>query len=243
MLKFPLKAKSPKSLTHRLEMLKVLETTATKLVKLPWVRVKIAVLSEVAQAYADFSAELVKLKPPEGLTPEEIAEFKKGMKEMLGPFQEKAKQIRTQVLELAAEFPAEPKEVAGFEATRAPAAVADPIDTTLIHNAVGTPGSALYQQWEQSIQARSWARVGFFFGQLKEKGGLPDGAAPLLRAVALAQSGARPEAMGELESNLSSLNPRAQGVVRKLLRSQYLASTATKKAEAYAEKTSPEEKK
>jgi hypothetical protein len=224
---------SEKVLARRIDMIKQLETTATKLVKLPWSRIKISVLSDVAQAYEDFCNELGRLSPPEGITPEELAEYKKGLGEMLTLFREKGKTIRTQVMELAAEFPVSPYE-AGMSVGRAPASVPAPIDVKLLQDTVGAPSGEIYKQWEEAQKARSWARAGFFFGQLKEKGGANDATLSMMRSVSLAMSGARPEAVAELESVLSSTKS-GQSQIKKVLHSQYVTSTAVRKAAKFGE--------
>jgi hypothetical protein len=204
--------------------------------------VKVAVLSDVAQAYDDFCSELVHLPAPEGLTAEELAEYKKGLNEMLGLFREKGKAIHSQVLELAAEFPVAPAEVAGLPASAKVALPLTPIDLTVIAGSVGAPDNDLYRQWEDAVKSGAWARAGFFFGQIKEKRNLPEGTLSLMRAVTLALSQARPEAIDELVSALPSLNGRGQALVRHVLYSQYSNSSAVKKAEKYADKPTGEVK-
>jgi tetratricopeptide (TPR) repeat protein len=230
----PLKP-NPGSISRRIELMKALETTASKVIKLPWARTKIAVLAEIAGAYQDFSTELAKLPPPKDLSPEDLAEYQKSVASILGPFQDKEKTIRSQVRELALAFPVEPSLAGLSTPARNAAAVPAPIDLAFLTSIAGTPSAPLYPKWEEAVKARAWARAGFFFQRLKEDGGQPAGTLSLMRAVSLAESSAVPEALAELDSALSGLKPGGVASVRRTLRGWYLASSAADKAKQYEE--------
>lgn len=232
---------STSALARRIELIKHLETAAAKAVALPWARVKIAVLSEVAQVYDDFCAELARLPAPDGLSAEELAAYKKSVHEILDPFREKGKGIRAQAMELAAEFAVSPDDVTGMpRPERQIASRPEPIDFSLFaKTGEAPPDRDLYPKWEEALKSHAWARVGFIFQQLKEKTKPKESSLALMRAIALATAGAQPEAIAELEAARGATDGAARRAITQVLLSQYQSSTATKKAKPLADELAP----
>jgi len=218
------------ALPRRVELLKHFETTATKVVALPWARIKITVLAEVAQAYEDFSAELAKLPTPDGLSAEDLATYRKNVQDILVPFREKGKSIRAQVMELAAEFPVSPADVTGWPASRGPASKAEPIDLGLFEKSgLPRPEAELFAKWESAMKSRNWARIAFFAQQIKEKKPA-EATVALMRAIEFGVAGAQPEALGELETARNATKTEKGSPLDATLNAQYLSSTAPGKA-------------
>lgn len=236
---------STDSLPRRIELIKHFETTAAKVVGLPWARIKISVLAEVAQAYDDFVAELNKLPTPQGISAEELAEYKKGVRDLVGPFREKGQSIRKQALELAAEFPVSPDDIAGWTppaGVRRVAGKVEPIDVGLFEKSgQPRPDGDLFAKWEQAMKARAWGRIAFFAQQVKEHSRPSDAALATMRGIAFGVAGALPEALSELEAASAATTGTVASPLVPILNAQYLTSTAPGKAKVPA--PTPEETK
>ncbi len=223
---------STDALPRRIDLLKHFETTATKVVALPWARIKISVLSEVGQAYEDFCAELAKLPMPKDVTAEELAAYRKSVQDILIPFREKGKNIRAQAVELAGEFPVSPEDIAGYTPGRTPASKPEPLDVALfVKSGQPRPESELFTKWEQAVKSRAWGRIAFFAQQLKSTAKPTDATIAVMRAIEFGVAGAQPEALSELESARTATRGENGSPLDATLNAQYLSSTAPGKAQ------------
>jgi outer membrane protein assembly factor BamD (BamD/ComL family) len=243
---------SSTALKHRVELIQAVETSAGKAISLPWAQVKISLLTSIAKMYFDFCDDLGKLAPPEGLSPEEMANYKKQIADLLGPFHEKGKTLQGQAEKMALESPIDPK-MAGIVAKkdRKPAMVFQPLDLTLLDSLLGDATllkpnpleKNLRTKWTQGIEARAWPRVAFFSQEYKEKLKPADSVVTGMRAIALDYEGAQPESIGQLEILKSELTPDKRTLVNRILYSLYFRSSSAQKAEAIDQELKDEEAK
>ncbi|MCM2278515.1 MAG: hypothetical protein NDJ89_10615 [Oligoflexia bacterium] len=99
----PLRA-DERYITRRVEVIRELENATTKIVKLPWARIRAESLNEIAETYLDFARSLMGLKPPKGLNEEELAAYQDTVKKLVFPFEEKGQEMRSKSFELASKF-------------------------------------------------------------------------------------------------------------------------------------------
>jgi hypothetical protein len=235
----PLKVES-RAIKRRVQLIQALESTAGKALNLPWVRVKIGVLFTTSNAYFDFCDELKKLAPPKDISPENLADYKKQILDVLTPFQEKGATLQSQALKLASESPVENSLIGKSSPKRKPAMLLKPFDATLVDALVPktiAPDSelALRKTWEEALATKHWPRVSFFSREYRNKYKANEGVLTAMRAVSLNAAGAQPEAILELESLKSMVPPPQTKMVNEILYGSYFASSMPQKAAEIAQ--------
>lgn len=106
-----------KSISHRVKLIQEMENTAGQIVKLPWARIRVLVLNEIASLYSDFSQALYDVPTPEGLPEKELAEYQETIRKLAMPFEEKGQEIRSKAFEIAGAFAV---DGTAFQAVAAP---------------------------------------------------------------------------------------------------------------------------
>ncbi len=96
----PLKG-TESSITRRVGILKEVEKTATKAMRLPWAQVKVELVKELALYYQDFSKTLSQLPAPKGLPEAELADYQSTLMKLAFPFEEKSLDLLNNALDLA----------------------------------------------------------------------------------------------------------------------------------------------
>ncbi len=99
----PLRA-NEKYITHRVDVIKEFENAATKVVKLPWSRIRASVLNEVAGVYLDFARGLAGLPAPKDLSSSDLASYEETVRKLTLPFEEKGQDMRLKSFEIASKF-------------------------------------------------------------------------------------------------------------------------------------------
>lgn len=95
---------NPKAIKHRVELIQETERVATKIMKLPWARIRAQVLSEIADLYVEFSTQLRSMPVPTSLEEGEKAAYEESIQKIVFPFEEKSSEIRRKAFELASNF-------------------------------------------------------------------------------------------------------------------------------------------
>lgn len=92
---------TPKSIKRRIEWMKDIETAATKVTELPWVRLQTLALTETSLLYSEFTDAIRAIPEPEGMSAEEKDAYAQTIQQLVFPFEEKAQDIRRKAFELA----------------------------------------------------------------------------------------------------------------------------------------------
>jgi TolA-binding protein len=90
-----------KSIARRLERVRDLEERTVKIVKMPWIRLRVEALNELASAYADLGEDLRAIPAPKELPEAERPEYEQTLQKLALPFDEKAVEMRGKAFELA----------------------------------------------------------------------------------------------------------------------------------------------
>ena len=231
----PLKSNT-KALLKRINQIQEIEKTAGSIIELPWSQIKVSLLSTIGEIYSDFCQELSQLPTPKDLTPEELSQYKQSIQEVLSPFGEKRDSIRTQVRDLARKSPVEPGSIYGLNSPRRQVASTQTLEQIIIDrlttSLAGKPPTTqsespqnLPELWKQAVSQKNWARTGYFLREIKEKLKPKDYLLSTLRSISLFRSGARAEAIHELDSALSETPSTEKQEVNRLLLSWYEGST------------------
>ncbi len=238
---------SEKTIKLRVAMIKELEETAAQVLKLPWARIRVGVMREIAQAYTDFSLALQAADAPKGLSPEETNLYKETLAKLAFPFDEKAQEIRGKAFEIAARLSVESGD---FEAIRDPYFKDNPslgaklrgeirfdeaiqLDLDLLDrldpegdwseladsklNPHENPSDFARKEIVLSLTRKSWARASFIIREAKNRGLLTENRTLLARAMALSQIGAQAEALAEIDALRGSLSEKPRGAATVLL--------------------------
>ncbi len=107
----PLRA-NEKYITRRVEVIREMENAATKVMKLPWARIRAEVLNEIAALYIDLSRDLAKLPAPKNLAPEDLTAYEETIRKLVLPFEEKGQEMRGKAFEIASNFTIEEQSYA-----------------------------------------------------------------------------------------------------------------------------------
>jgi tetratricopeptide (TPR) repeat protein len=225
----PLRA-NERYITHRIDVVREIENSATKAMKLPWSKIRSEVLSEVAGLYLDVARELSLLSPPKGLEGEELAAYQDTVRKLVMPFEEKGQEIRGKAFDIASRFSIDDRS---FDLVAEPFFAENPSLAKSLKPAMKLPeppqfdfalldnldpsgdwddvsdgdyrdskDKSLYlkQSWADAIKSKRWQQVGFFLQEAREKKLIKPSALGVVNAVSLAAVGARGEAIGELEA-------------------------------------------
>ncbi len=99
----PLRAEE-KYITRRIEAIREIENAITKVMKLPWARIRASALSEIAGLYIDLSVGLAALPAPKGLSDEDKLAYEDMIRKITIPFEEKGNELRAKAFEMASLF-------------------------------------------------------------------------------------------------------------------------------------------
>ncbi|OFZ78764.1 MAG: hypothetical protein A2583_09850 [Bdellovibrionales bacterium RIFOXYD1_FULL_53_11] len=220
----PLKPNA-RSITHRVEMIREIENTATRAMKLPWGRIRALALGEVASFYIGFSRELKALPAPKGLPAEELAAYEETVQKLVFPFEEKGQDMRLKAFEMASKAaidekallqiatpyfednPSQARALAARKLQQRPAA----LDVALVARL--DPGGGwrsldrdaenatevMRADWVEAVEKRNFGRAAYVMHAARENKLSGDVSLALMRVVALAAAGAQAEALQELK--------------------------------------------
>lgn len=196
----PLRA-SARSIAYRVDALRELESVAVRAAKLPWARIRVGVLNELANAYLDLARGLQALAAPKGLPEPELQAYEEAVRSIVIPFEKKGQDIRSRAFEIASS--------SAIEDASIDLRLLEKLDPTFDWEDADPnaedPAERLVARWRDSISARRWAQVAFYLQEASEKALVPSGTLGLLTAVSLAQAGARAEAVARLLEARSDL--------------------------------------
>jgi hypothetical protein len=205
------------SIMRRIEKIRMIENATTRIMDLPWSRIRATGLDTLASLYGDFTHELSALPVPE-LSEQEQANYKEMIEKIMLPFEEKGQELRRKAFEVAAEnaieddtyqtiatqfFNDNPSQAKlmgrDFQADTVRldlVALADQLTPAI---QADTARNTL-KVWKASLERKAWGRVAYL-GQLARDWKGSDGqAAGLWSAASLWSAGARAEAFSELRS-------------------------------------------
>jgi hypothetical protein len=86
------------------EVIREMENAATKVMKMPWSRIRAGVLSEVAGTYLDLARGLAAIAPPKNLNEAELAAYNETIAKLTLPFEEKGQDMRLKAFEIGSRF-------------------------------------------------------------------------------------------------------------------------------------------
>lgn len=202
-----------KSIARRLDRVRELEEKSIKLVKLPWVRVRVEVLSELASAYADLGEDLRAIPAPKELPATELPEYSLTLQKLAMPFDEKAVEIRGKAYELARNAGVEHES---FAPVAEAFAKENPSQAKAVEEALRTPASiedipssrnAIEESWKKAFEQENWPQMAFFLSEAQSRAKDPPALARLaqLRYFSLLRIGARAEALVERKQSESEV--------------------------------------
>ena len=222
----PLRA-NPKWITHRVDVIKEVEVTVTKLMKTPWSRIRAQMVSELGGVYLDFAKGITSLPLPKDLSEADRAAYDETIRKLVLPFEEKGQDMRAKAFEIASRFAIEDESYASISepyfldnpsvSKRLKPAIAptapQPIDLVFLSkldpngdwNHLKTesdsqdPVLQMKSQWADALAKKNWARVGYLQFQAQNRNLFSKTVSQLTRAISLAAVGARGEALTELE--------------------------------------------
>ena len=255
----PLRAKE-KYITHRVDMIREMENAATKLMKLPWARIRATILSDTAGLYLDMAHELTALPPPKDLADSEKTAYDETIRKAVIPFEEKGQEMSGKAFEIASRYAIEEN---AFAAVSEPFFRDNPSQAKALKPAFALPKiealniAALNEidpkgdwespdlesdkpevyfkaRWEKAITTSNWPQVAFFMQEAQEKALLKGGILGAVKAVSFAMAGARGEALEELAEARSSLVPEKRVAASLIMLSHYVNSFSREKSKEVA---------
>jgi hypothetical protein len=96
------------------------------------------------------------------------------------------------------------------------------------------PTELMRAHWLRAIETKNWVQVGFFMGELQDKGKLKDSELGLMKTVTLAAAGATAEALQELDSARDGLKDGAKRDCAKVMLSHFKYSQAVERSNQLA---------
>jgi tetratricopeptide (TPR) repeat protein len=224
----PLKA-NDKWITRRVEVIREIENAATKVMNLPWARIRAEVLNETASLYIDLARGLTTISPPKGMNPAELASYEDTIRKLVMPFEEKGQEMRGKAFEIASKFaiedssfstiaepffaenPSQAKTLKPVTQISKPMEISfEFLDSADQKNdwAGARRGkyldsdnqvSRMQSYWARAIATKRWQQVAFFMQEAKENKFFEKPVQTLINATSLAAAGARGEALKELD--------------------------------------------
>jgi hypothetical protein len=243
----PLRATS-KSIEHRIQFMNEIEKTSSKILKLPWARIKTEVLAEASSMYQEFSHDLSQLPIPKDLNETEKGEYLKSVQELVVPFTEKSKKLQIQAFEIATEFtvqkeivqrlapPSEPPQSKQLGIQSNSASLSLEFWQELNPRVKDPQAQMIQERWATAIKQKNFTQIAFFIQELKSKTSVPALQLKFMRVISLAAAGAQAEALSELESIEGDFNPKENLKINQVLYQFYLESRSEKKAQSKFEK-------
>ena len=239
----PLRA-DERYITRRVEVIREMENAATKIVQMPWARIRASVMSELASLYIDLARGLESLPPPKGLNEAETAAYQDTIRKLTLPFEEKGQDVRAKAFEIAsrasvedevlmkiaepffAENPSQAKKIKlatpVAESTLFAVTSLEQLDPNgewsfIRKNKIPDAEDRVMQLkhvWAIAVKNRKWQQVGFLMQEAQEKALIPAGPMSIVKALSLASAGARAEAVAEIESGRKDLVADGQTYAR-----------------------------
>ncbi len=232
---WPLRANS-RAITQRIEAIREVESTATQAMKLPWARVRAQLLAESAGLYLDLSRGLGKLPSPKGLSDSERVEYEQTVSKLVIPFEEKGQEMQAQAFAIASTFAIEdeaflavaapflqdnPSQAKALKPAQAPGVLSRlDLEALIRMDAPGNwnrlapdsedPLPLLKAHWADALRLKQWAKVAYLVQEATDRKLIPGSGLALMRAVSLAQAGARGEALAEIAEARKDLPPEAR---------------------------------
>jgi hypothetical protein len=242
-------------------VIREMENAATAAMKLPWSRIRALALSETAGLYLDLSKGVRDLPPPKGLSPDDQQAYEQTISKLVIPFEEKGQEMRAKAFEIASKFAIEdesfsavadpyfadnPSTASKLKPKKDPArplgidlqvlAKLDPKgDWDDLDPRSKEPLDFLKASWADALQKKRWGQVAFFLQEASEKKLFTPTVLGAIRAVSLAQAGARGEALSELEETRKGLDVPAQKHAVLVLISHYLRAYSKERTKALVE--------
>jgi hypothetical protein len=234
-------------------MIHEMENTATKVMKLPWARLKAEVLNEVGGLYLDLSHGLSAIPAPKNMTASDLTTYEDTIRKLTVPFEDKGTDMRSKAFEIASrasvdsssyqsiseafftENPSQAKALRADLPTDKPRELGSEIlkdwdtagDWGKTSSANPTLSSRLQEKWLQAIGSQHWAMAGYLLQAAQDRKLLTAPTLALMKVVYLNAIGARAEALAQLEEAAPTLAPEAKRSVLATL-IQYSFSTHSK---------------
>ncbi|MEK6578823.1 MAG: hypothetical protein AABZ55_06320, partial [Bdellovibrionota bacterium] len=220
----PLRADA-KYITRRVEVIREMENAATKIMKLPWARIRAESLNEIAGLYVDLAKGLTNLSPPKGLNTDELTAYNDTIKKLILPFEEKGQEMRGKAFEIASRFMIEDES---FSMIADPFFAENPSQAKKIRPDKEAPKpmelnvkfiakvdsfgrwdpkrdddtddrpNRVRSLWSAAVEKKHWAQIAFFIQEAHEKKLFEEGPLGIMKAVSFASAGARGEGISQL---------------------------------------------
>lgn len=230
----PLRSKEA-YIVHRVDVIKENENAAAKVMKLPWVRTRAVILSEMAGFYLDFARGIQALA---GSTGEESPQV---INKIILPFEEKGQEMRLKAFKMASNSAIEddsfnliltpfskdnPSQVKGLS-TLSVNKKNNLLNVDLLKSLDLNGGwsnldpkdqnSRIKSLWLESLAAKKLNQVAFFLNEMRDKKVLSLKQMTLVKSLSLAASGSRGEGLAEIEENLKYFSPTEKLEIKKIL--------------------------
>lgn len=250
---------SEKSINHRVSLIKEMENTSKRVMKLPWARIRASVMNQISELYLDFSKALTSLPVPKGLPKKEIDSYKASIMSLILPFEDKGHELRSKAFEIASanaierkdfdkiknlffrDNPSQADSVTGqFKQIKEIPINFKTLDllskneikakTKFDRTEKDKNTKAFYKtQWIHAVRKKNWALVSFILKEADEKSDMDSTTLSLMRSITLVQSGAQSEGLKELNEIKSDLGEAYQSQASVILLSHYLSTYSKEK--------------
>ena len=254
-----------RSIKRRITLIKEMEQAATKVMKLPWARVRAHVMHEVSQLYLDLAHSLMNLKAPAQMQGKELQAYQQMVQKLAFPFEEKGHDIARTAFEIASQFSIEeqalrkitksffennPSQAKSLK-TAVDTKEAPALDLALLEEL--SPETAwkksikerpsfykdkkayLVWKWNEALENRSWIQAAYFLQEAKHLKAWSESELNLARVVTLNNAGARAEALATLEGVRGDLKKENRYRLTYVLIGNYVHSYGKKKVKRLVE--------
>lgn len=207
-----LKLEKP-AIDKRTQLIQKMEAGVDKILSLPWARIRVGALGELANLYSDFSSDLAALPRPEGLAADDLKAYDQTISELRAPFQKKAEDLRKQALDLVATSPIETETYNPIAAAAQPHAslsnLSGPLAGIDTLQQIKAP-AALVTLASKAVKEGNWGLLAFVIQEAKDKNLLNEGQLAAARGISLVLAGAQAEGTTELADAAKKLEKQAQ---------------------------------
>lgn len=241
--KAPVRAQK-KFIDRRAELMKDLESSASRIATIPWIRLRASMASELSAIYWDFSRELKALPAPAGLAGADLTEYRGSIQGIADPFEAKGREYSKQAFALGSDSGVEAESM---DTISAQAFLADPkfgdemragreeVTPPVLDGALLTRLNPDGPWGDNLVGGRLLAALAsrnlWLVSRLLEVSQadahhplLAPANVPLVRAVALTTAGARAEGLKELQASLEHLGKAAREETTRVLIQAYYSS-------------------
>jgi hypothetical protein len=207
------------SVERRLKMVRYVEAVGTRVLSLPWARVRAEVLSEVGALYGDLGADVRRIPAPKGLAGPDLETFRQTMEQISEPYLQTSLEFQQKAFEMASHSGIEdqayrvilrrlksqsPEFAAESVARRGLASAAelapefyrrvqvDPNDSK-------KPFGKVVDRWREAFARKNYVFMGYLIQNAPSMAGYSPTTAQNMRAASLALAGAQSEALSEFE--------------------------------------------